>query len=157
MKTFNQLIEETRSKVAELFPWDVEERLDNEKLLILDIREPYEFESMHIKDSINVPRGILETSCEYDFEETVPELVEARNDTVLVVCRSGNRSLFAADVMQQMGYKSVFSLKTGLRGWIEADQPLVDKNNVVVDVDDADNYFLPKLRPEQLKPKSASN
>ena len=152
MKTFNQLIEEARSKVKELFPWDVEDHLNNNKLLIVDIREPYEFDVMHIKGSINVPRGVLETSCEYDFEETVPELVEARNDTVLLVCRSGNRSLLAADVMQQMGYQHVFSLKTGLRGWNEADQPLVDTDNKTVDIDDADKYFLPKLRSEQLKP-----
>lgn len=155
MKTFNQLIEETRGKVAELFPWDVEERINNEKVLVVDIREPYEFEAMHIENSINIPRGVLETSCEYDFEETVPELVEARNETVLLVCRSGNRSLFAADVLQQMGYTKVYSLKTGLRGWNEADQPLVNSNNDTVDIDDADDYFTPKLRPEQLSPKTS--
>ena len=58
---------------------------------------------MHIKDSINVPRGILETACEYNFEETVPELVKARDKEIILVCRSGNRSVFAAEVMQQMG------------------------------------------------------
>jgi rhodanese-related sulfurtransferase len=109
---------------------------------------------MHIADSINVPRGILETACEYDFEETIPELVEARDKTIIIVCRSGNRSLFAADVMQQMGYKDVISLKTGLRGWNEADQPLVTNNDETVDVDAADEYFSPKLKPEQLKPQS---
>jgi rhodanese-related sulfurtransferase len=154
MKTFNQLIEEVRSKVQELFPWDVEERQQQEKLLIIDVREPYEFDAMHIADSINVPRGILETACEYDFEETIPELVEARDKTIIIVCRSGNRSLFAADVMQQMGYKDVISLKTGLRGWNEADQPLVTNNDETVDVDAADEYFSPKLKPEQLKPQS---
>jgi rhodanese-related sulfurtransferase len=153
MKTFNQLIEEARSKVQELFPWDVEERLEKEDMLIIDVREPYEFNAMHIANSINVPRGILETACEYDFEETIPELVEARDRTVIIVCRSGNRSLFAADVMQQMGYKNVLSLKTGLRGWNEADQPLVTNNDETVDVDDADEYFTPNLKPEQLKPQ----
>ncbi|MGD8785008.1 MAG: rhodanese-like domain-containing protein [Thioalkalispiraceae bacterium] len=154
MKTFNQLVEEAREKVEELFPWDVEERQqNNEDMLIIDVREPYEFDAMHIRDSINVPRGILETACEYDFEETIPELVEARDKTVIVACRSGNRSLFAADVMQQMGYKTVISLKTGLRGWNEAEQPLVDKNNLPVDIDDADEYFLPKLKPEQHSPQ----
>ena len=104
----------------------------------------------HIENSINVPRGILETACEYDFEETVPALVESRNKPVVVVCRSGNRSLFVADVMQQMGYKEVLSLKTGLRGWNEAEQPLIDGNSNPVNIDDADEYFTPNLRPEQL-------
>jgi rhodanese-related sulfurtransferase len=153
MKTFTQLVEAARVNVKELFPWDLVEHLENkENILIVDIREPYEYEAMHILDSLNVPRGILETACEYDFEETVPELVEARDREVIVVCRSGNRSIFAAEVMQQMGYQNVFSLQTGLRGWNEFEQALVDKDNYPVSIDDADDYFAPKVHPEQRHP-----
>lgn len=108
---------------------------------------------MHIEGSINVPRGILESACEYDYEETVPALVEARKDDVIVVCRSGYRSVFAAHVMQLMGYQNVCSLKTGLRGWNEYEQPLIDIHGNQVDMDSADEYFTPKLRPEQHRPK----
>ena len=104
MKTFTQLVEASRANVKELFPWDLVDRIKEDKILIVDIREPYEYDAMHIQDSLNVPRGILETACEYDFEETVPELVEAREQEVILICRSGNRSIFAAEVMQQMGY-----------------------------------------------------
>lgn len=151
MKTFNDLIEEARDRVKEIFPWDLEERMHNEEMLLVDIREPYEYEAMHIRGSINVPRGILETACEYNFEETVPKLVESRNKPVVLICRSGNRSLFAADIMQQMGYTDVVSLKTGLRGWNDSEQILV-KDNKEVDIEIADAYFTPKLFPEQHKP-----
>jgi len=153
MKTFTQLVEEARTNVKELFPWDLTERLQAEKVLIVDIREPYEYEAMHIQDSLNVPRGILETACEYDFEETVAELVEARDKEVVLVCRSGNRSIFAAEVLQKMGYQHVFSLQTGLRGWNEFEQPLVDKDNYPVAIDDADEYFTAKVHPEQRRPR----
>lgn len=152
MKTFSQLVEETRAKVKEIFPWDLVDRLKQEKVLIVDIREPYEYDAMHIPDTLNVPRGILETACEYDFEETVPELVEARDKEVVVVCRSGNRSIFAAEVMQKMGYQHVVSLQTGLRGWNEFEQVLVDKDNREVSLDDADDYFTAKVHPEQRRP-----
>ena len=152
MKTFTQLVEASRAKVKELFPWDLVDRIKEDKILIVDIREPYEYDAMHIQDSLNVPRGILETACEYDFEETVPELVEAREQEVILICRSGNRSIFAAEVMQQMGYRHVYSLKTGLRGWNEFEQPLVDKDNYPVSIDDADDYFAAKVRPEQRRP-----
>jgi len=153
MKRFSQLIQECLERVNEIFPWDLEEMLKEEnKPLLIDVREPAEFEAMHIYHSINVPRGILETSCEYDFDDTVPELVEARDKDVVVICRSGNRSIFAADVMQQMGYKKVVSLKTGLRGWNDSELPLYSKSNENVDIDDADEFFTPKLRPEQLSP-----
>jgi rhodanese-related sulfurtransferase len=155
MKTFKQLVEETAEQVTEIMPWDLSEQLEREPdLLILDVREPYEYDAMHIKGSLNVPRGILETACEYDYEETVPELVEARQRDIVVVCRSGNRSIFAARVMEDMGYQKVSSLKTGLRGWNDFEQPLVDNNETLVSLDDADVFFAPRLRPEQQKPKA---
>ncbi|VAX14400.1 Rhodanese-related sulfurtransferase [hydrothermal vent metagenome] len=152
MKTFSQLVAESAKNVDEIFPWDLEDRLDKPPML-LDIREPYEFDAMHIKGSLNVPRGILENACEYDFEETVPELVEAREQEIVVICRSGNRSIFAAEVMLKMGYKNVVSLKTGLRGWVDYELPLIDATEQEVDEDNADEYFTPKLRPDQISPK----
>lgn len=154
MKKFSQLIQECLDRVDEIFPWDLEELLlQDDKPLLIDVREPSEFESMRIQHSINVPRGILETSCEYDFDETIPALVEARNKHVVVICRSGNRSVFAADVMQQLGYEKVVSLKTGLRGWNDSEYTLLDKMNNPVDIDDADEFFTSKLKPEQHSPK----
>jgi len=154
MKKFTQLIQECQARVNEIFPWDLEEMLEQDsKPLLVDVREPKEFEAMHIEGSISAPRGILETCCEYDFDDTIPELVEARDKDVVVICRSGNRSIFAADIMQQMGYKKAVSLKTGLRGWNDSEYPLINDKNQAIDIDDADEFFTPKLRPEQLTPK----
>ncbi len=153
MKNFNELVAESAKNVTEIFPWDLEERMnENPELLLLDIREPYEYEAMNIRNSINVPRGVLETACEWNYEETVPELVQAREREVVVACRSGNRSVFACEVMQKMGYKNVVSLKTGLRGWSDYDQPLVDKDGKEVDEDTAIDYFTSHIKPEQMAP-----
>jgi rhodanese-related sulfurtransferase len=154
MKTYSQLIEECLDTVEEVFPWDLEEELQSDnKPLLLDIREPEEFNAMRLKDSMNVPRGVLEQSCEWDFEETIPDLVQARDKPIVVICRSGNRSVLAAYTMQQMGYENVKSLKTGLKGWTDYEQPLVDNNNQEIDIDDADEYFASKVKPEQMRPK----
>jgi len=107
---------------------------------------------MHIEGSLNVPRGILESACEWDYEETEPELVQARDREVVLVCRSGYRSLLSGANMQRMGYRKVYSLKTGLRGWKDYEQLLVGPDGAPVDLDEADEYFTPKLRPEQRKP-----
>ena len=150
MKRFSELVAETAERVNELFPWDLEELLQEREVMLLDVREPAEYDAMHIAGSINVPRGVLETACEYDYEETVPELVAARDKEIIVICRSGNRSVFVCDVMQQMGYRNVSSLKTGLRGWFDYEQPLVSARGESVSEDDADAFFTPNLRPEQL-------
>ena len=154
MKRFIELISDCLTDVREIMPWDLEERLqENPDLMILDVREPYEFDAMHIPGSIHVPRGILESACEWDFEETIPELVLAREREIVVVCRSGYRSVLAVHSMQILGYRNAVSLRTGLRGWNEYEQPLADRDDQPVELDNADEYFTAKLRPEQLKPK----
>jgi rhodanese-related sulfurtransferase len=155
MKNYIELMRECLSDIREIMPWDLEERLqENPRLLILDVREPCEFAAMHIAGSINVPRGILESACEWEYEETLPELVQAREREIVVVCRSGHRSILAAHSMQVLGYKDVVSLQTGLRGWKDYEQPLEDAQGGDVDLDDADVYFTPQVRPDQMKPSS---
>ena len=156
MKNFLELVKGCLGNVKEIMPWDLAERLeDNPELLIVDVREPEEFAAMHIADSISVPRGILESACEWDYEETVPELVQAREREVVVVCRSGYRSVLAANSMLLLGYQEVASLQTGLRGWKDYEQPLVNAEGAEVDLEDADRYFTPRLRREQMRPKVA--
>jgi rhodanese-related sulfurtransferase len=151
MKTFQELVDAALRRVEELFPWDLEEETSNNPgLMLLDIREPYEYDAMHIQGALNVPRGILESSCEFDYEETVPELANARERDIIVICRSGKRSALAADVMQQLGYKKVKSLKTGMRGWSDYEQDMVNGDGDLVDEDSAIDFFTPKLLPEQM-------
>ncbi|MBU0499652.1 MAG: rhodanese-like domain-containing protein [Gammaproteobacteria bacterium] len=153
MNRFLELIRDCLSDVRELMPWELEERLQaNPGALILDVREPAEFDAMHIAGSMNVPRGILESACEWEYEETEPELVRAREREVIVVCRSGYRSILAAHSLQVLGFKDVVSLKTGLRGWKDYDQPLVDKSGNDVDLDFADDYFTANLKADQMRP-----
>ncbi len=154
MKTFKQLVSEHEKLINEIMPWDLEHKLSgNHKPFVLDIREPEEFAAMHIAGSVNVPRGVLEAACDYGYSETVPELVEARKKEVIVACRSGNRSVLAAYTMQLMGYEHVISLKTGLKGWADYEQLLVDVNNSEVDLDDAEIYLGSRPGPEQQKPE----
>ena len=153
MKRFLELVKDCLGEVREIMPWDLAQRLaENPQLLIVDVREPDEFATMHIAGSLNVPRGILESACEWDYEETVPELVAAREREVVAVCRSGYRSVLAANAMRLLGYRDVASLQTGLRGWKDFDQPLVDGAGAPIDPERADRYFTPRLRPEQRRP-----
>ncbi|MCC0011418.1 MAG: rhodanese-like domain-containing protein [Hyphomicrobiaceae bacterium] len=134
-------------------PWDLEELLAKPgDLMVLDVRERSEFQLVHIAGSLNVPRGILEAACEYDYAETEPELVEARRRPIVVVCRSGNRSALAAYVMKLIGYEDVSSLKLGIKGWNDGDLPLVDGVGNTVDADDAAAVIERELAPEQIDP-----
>jgi len=153
MKTFKQLIEDTLPHIKELFPWDLDELLqENKDCLLIDITEPDEFNRQHIKNSINVPRGILESACDWDYTDTLPELAKARDQQVIIICRSGNRSALAAFTMQLMGFTNVASLKTGLRGWNDYELALYDTEDNEVDIDNADEYFSAGPRADQIQP-----
>ncbi|RLA03607.1 MAG: rhodanese-like domain-containing protein [Gammaproteobacteria bacterium] len=155
MKTFSDLVAARLGDVEEEFPWDIEERSsEGQSPLIVDVREHSEFSAMHIEGSLHVPRGILESACDYNYEETIPELVEARDSDIVVVCRSGNRSVLAAYTMRLMGYTRICSMKTGLRGWNDYELPLVNIDSHPVTVEEADEFFTTRLRPEQESPKN---
>jgi rhodanese-related sulfurtransferase len=134
-------------------PWDLTEMLEADAPLLLDVREPDEFNMAHIRNSLCVPRGVLESACDYDYEETEPELVTARERDIVVICRSGYRSVLACSVMQLMGYRSVVSLKTGIKGWNDYDQPLFDADDNEMDGDEAWDLLNQPIREDQKSPE----
>ncbi len=151
---YDDLVEEALTRVKEIMPWDLSRALAaGSKPLLLDVREAAEFELLHIPGSINVPRGVLEQSCEWDYDETVPELAARRDQEIVVICRSGKRSVLAADVLLKLGFTNVVSLKTGVRGWIDYEQPLTNASGKQLDADDGDALLAPRVRPHQRKPK----
>lgn len=155
MKRYEDLIADALTRVQEIMPWDLSRRLAaGDAPLLLDVREPAEFDMLHIPGSINVPRGVLEQSCVWDYDETVPLLAGGREQDIVVICRSGYRSALVTDVMLQMGFSRVVSLKTGVRGWNDYEQPMEDAAGNAVDADAGDELLAPRVRPEQRKPKA---
>jgi len=153
--TFANLVAAALPHIKELMPWDVDAmRKATPELLIVDIREPDEYATGHIQGSLLVPRGILEASCDWGYSDTLPVLVLARNQPVVLVCRSGNRTALAALTLQQMGFKQVFSMKTGVRGWNDYELPLVNMQNEPVDIDLAEEALSPPVLPSQMAPKN---
>ncbi len=156
MKTYDQLIAAALVRVKEEMPWDLAIRLKGRAAavpLLIDVREPAEFNALRIPGSINVPRGILEQSTEWNYDETLPQLVTGREREIVLICRSGKRSILAADVMQQLGFTNVVSLRLGIRGWNDAELPLEDGSGRVIDADSGDVLLASRVNAEQLKPK----
>lgn len=154
-RSYEELVEECRPEVPEVFPADVAERLGGpDAPLLLDVREPYEFDAFHVPGALNVPRGILEGAAEWGYEDTVPDLAAARDADreLVVICRSGQRSLLAGRTLQRMGFSRVSSMKTGLRGWDEEEVPLEDGAGGPVSEETLENHLDAGPRPEQLGP-----
>lgn len=155
MRKLLDLLEETLKDINDIMPWDLEEMMEDKErdILLLDVRERDEFNTLHLPGSLNVPRGIVESACEWNYEETEPELVQARDREVVVVCRSGYRSILTAYSLQLLGFNKVYSVKTGLKGCNDYEMPMVDEAEEPVDIDICDAFFANKLMPYQMDPE----
>jgi rhodanese-related sulfurtransferase/TusA-related sulfurtransferase len=79
----------------------------NEKLTILDVREPAEYAFGHIPGAINIPLG--------DLEKRFEDLNQQAN--IHVICRTGNRSDYAAQQLTAKGFQNVKNVVPGMKEW----------------------------------------
>ncbi|MDB4873644.1 MAG: Rhodanese-like protein [Gemmatimonadetes bacterium] len=112
MKTGLDLITEAKARIKEVTVAQVMEmQKSGQPLTLLDVRDLQEVNLGKIPGTLHISRGNLETK----VEAVIP-----RDAHVVIYCASGNRSAFAADTMQAMGYTDVASMAGGFRAWAEA-------------------------------------
>jgi rhodanese-related sulfurtransferase len=87
--------------------------LDETEHLLIDVRTPEEFADGHIPGAINISVQSLP-----DRLDEVPN-----NETLVVYCRSGNRSATATEILVDAGYSPVYDLG-GIQDWISAGYPV---------------------------------
>ena len=89
-------------------PKELSEELKNgKKVVLLDVREPHEYEIVHIEGAKLVPLG--------DLPNRVSELDSA--DEIVAYCHTGMRSARATDFLRGIGYKKVRNLEGGVEAW----------------------------------------
>ena len=108
MATFRELLQAAKGRVRETDPAGAEVLLA-EGHLLLDVREPDEYEQGAIPGSIHIPRGNLESGIE--------NRVVDRDQPIVVMCAGGVRAAFAADTLGQLGYTDVVSMDGGFNRW----------------------------------------
>lgn len=80
---------------------------------ILDVREPWEYERVHLPDCLHIPMD--------DLRERLDEL--DREQTYVILCHHGNRSQQVASFMQSRGFKDVINLTGGIEDWAVSLEP----------------------------------
>ena len=117
-KTLSDFISAARERVTDIQADDLEELLeDNEDVLLVDVREPYEYEKAHIPGAILVPRGMLEGAADPNNAHRIEALYSAREKPVVIYCETGARAAMAVDTLQQMGFANVKNLAGGIKMW----------------------------------------
>ncbi len=112
-----ELASVVKSEINEISVDTLKSMIDNgEEFLLLDIRQPAEYEAGNIPGSFSIPRGELEFFIldEYYWEEQFM-YTPLKTDKIIVYCKSGARGTLAAKALKKLGFENVSNLQ---EGWI---------------------------------------
>jgi molybdopterin/thiamine biosynthesis adenylyltransferase/rhodanese-related sulfurtransferase len=109
MPSFRELLAATKSQIREIDTAAADEQRRRPGAVVLDVREPDEYEQGAIPGAVHIPRGTMESS----VENRIPD----KSAPVIVHCAGGVRSAFAALTLAEMGYDDVVSMSGGFNKW----------------------------------------
>lgn len=88
---------------------EAKEMMDTQEVIVLDVREQNEYDSGHIPGAVLLPVGTID-------EDTATAVIPEKDSTVLVYCRSGNRSKTASSTLAELGYTNIYEFG-GINTW----------------------------------------
>src|SRR3954468_6728472 len=103
--------------IEEIEPFEAAEEIDGGDVVLIDTREPHEYQEAHPENGKLVPPGLIAA----EIETAAPD----KAARTILYCRSGNRSAIAAAQLQQLGYENVASMSGGILQWQEQGLPVV--------------------------------
>ena len=127
-KGFRALVEEAEAQVDSLTPGQVNQKLHQPGVRLVDLRDIRELKREgRIPDSLHVPRGMLEFWIDPDSPYYMKEFDEA--EEIILYCNKGWRSALAAFSLKSMGIEKVTHMRGGMEQWQQEigriDPPLV--------------------------------
>jgi rhodanese-related sulfurtransferase len=99
---------EARARIRETSAAEVEAQ-HQAGALVLDVREEHEHAAGHVAGAVNLNLNVL--------AENIAGILPDKDATVICYCNGGNRGAIGADTLQDLGYKNVFSIEGGFRGY----------------------------------------
>jgi molybdopterin/thiamine biosynthesis adenylyltransferase/rhodanese-related sulfurtransferase len=139
MTTYRELLAQVKSEIQEIDAAALADELaDAAPPLLIDVREPDEYEQGAIPQAVHIPRGFLESR----IEAAAPD----RDARIVLSCASGARSAFGAKALQELGYTDVVSLAGGFSGWKQSGHPWAEPR--VLDTERRRRYSRHLVIPE---------
>ena len=101
--------QQTDAAYRQISQEEAKEMMDAGDAVVLDVREQSEYDEGHIPGAVLLPVGSID-------EDTAAAVIPEKSATVLVYCRSGNRSKTAAAALADLGYTDVYEFG-GINTW----------------------------------------
>lgn len=122
MTSVSELIATAKAGIENLSPGDVAAEIADDRVLLVDVREPTETAGGIIPGAVLAPRGMLE----FHADPATPYHLDAFDHArrTIVYCAAGSRSALAVTTLQQLGYRDVAHLDGGYKAWVEQGRPV---------------------------------
>jgi phage shock protein E len=102
IKTAGELVAEAQTRISCLDVLSAKTLCQGSRSIIIDVREPEEAANSKLKDSINIPRGLIEMK--------ISNLCPEPDKLILLHCAGGGRASLTALTLQEMGYTNVHAI-----------------------------------------------
>ncbi len=106
-----QLIALAKQNITQIDVPAAKELINNENIILLDVRNKSEFEAGHIADAILMPLDELDSNLETE------SVLANKSATIVIYCRTGNRSAIAANTLKNIGFTNVVCITGGFEAW----------------------------------------
>jgi len=129
---------EIKQQVEEIEPFEAQQEIAGGDVVLVDTREPHEYQEAHLEGGKLVPPGLL--------GDEIATAAPDKSARTILYCRSGNRSYKAAEQMQALGYQDVASMAGGILAWQEQGLSVVAASGMTPE--QRDRYSRHTLLPE---------
>jgi sulfur-carrier protein adenylyltransferase/sulfurtransferase len=129
---------QTKQQVEEIEPFEAAQEIEGGDVVLIDTREPHEYEEAHLEGGKLVPPGLL--------RDEIAAAAPDKSARTILYCRSGNRSYKAAEQLEALGYEDVASMAGGILAWQEQGLPVLATEGMTPE--QRDRYSRHTLLPE---------
>ncbi|MCH2454357.1 MAG: rhodanese-like domain-containing protein [Idiomarina sp.] len=126
MITAKELCGKAKANVKEANTEELQKAIE-QGARVIDVREPAEYSQGHIREAVNMPRGVLEMQLNQhpDVAGYDDALERIAQKPLYLICKTGGRSALAAESLERMGFTNVYSVDGGMTAWQEEKRPVV--------------------------------
>jgi len=108
-------------------------------LIILDVRDPFEYNIGHLYEAILIPLD--------DIEARISELEGFKNSEIIIYCKSSYRSNLASEILVEYGFAKVYNMIGGILAWIDSDYPIWTTSHYITVDEITDEKFEILIEP----------
>lgn len=120
-KTYNNIDEwaaDVEPTVQSVTVEDLHAALDTADIMVIDVRERYEYNPGFIPVAVNIPRGVIEFNISnLAFWDNMMLYAPEKDALIVLVCKKGKRSLMTVKALNKLGFTNVKYLKGGFKLW----------------------------------------